>query len=152
MDKSTALRIIDQLFRRFPEKECFNLGKLIESSDISEAEKVLASVIGEPIETLLINTYQYAEYCDNAQTQLRLTSLGREVKKAGGHFVFLSLEEEKEVASNERQKLSDEKLIHEVKYARFISKTYIWTFIMAILSLALTLAQIILSMVNHDSK
>lgn len=137
-DFISAPKQIDHLFKFFPEHGHFRLFEIIKQSNLSPSDKNLA-VENDAIEIMLVSTFKYAESTHKSNLFFKLTDLGREVKKTGGHFAYLKKLADKEIADLDRQKLNDEKLLYDVKNAKRIFKTYWWTFWFAIIGFAISL-------------
>ena len=90
----------------------------------------------------LLLSFRYAIEKDNGN--LELTDIGRNAKKAGGHFAYLKQLSEKAAAESERLKLNDEKLRLDLKNSKRIFKSYWWTFAFALVSFIYVLIQIVL--------
>ncbi|HEY5463230.1 MAG TPA: hypothetical protein VIJ95_08235 [Hanamia sp.] len=135
---------VDHLFKYFPEHESFILTDLIKHSNFPPSEKD-----NDAIEIMLEKQYKYIIKTGQSGFYFKLTDLGREVKKAGGHFAYLKKLEEKELVDNLRQKLNDEKLKYDVKISKRIFKTYWWTFSFALIALIISLVLGILKVIER---
>ena len=158
LDYKAAEEVIDKCFKHFPDYDVFPLPEIIKLADLSPNPssdqapfqnhiRRNYAQMNEAIERLLVKEFKYADLVGKMQ-YMKLTELGRTVKKAGGHYVYLQKNLVKESADKERQTLSDEKLKYDVANAKRINKTYWWTFFFAVVSFIYVLIQLILKVIE----
>ncbi len=139
---------IDIILLGAPVDGKFTLEEIIKSSNLEILEKDIALHIKHELQRVLIHDIGYIENIPNNIWHFRLTQLGKIVKDAGGHFVYLKQLKNKENADRERQRLNDEKLKYDVKNAKRIFKTYWWTFTFAVVGLIISLVLGILKLLE----
>jgi hypothetical protein len=115
-----AERLMDLLFPYFPDLDTIILQSIIHKSNLSEPDKAIALHLSKKIENLMYSTFFYAKKTIGYYGSL--TTLGRKVKLAGGHFAYLDkIKNEKEINST-RQSLIDKKLVQDYTNAEFEGK------------------------------
>jgi len=117
-----AIEYMDKLFTYFSDYEEINIHKTIWNKITDSKQRKIAFQVQDEIEKLLYDKFYYAEKTKPNNYYGCLTSLGREVKAAGGHIAYLKKNEQETKANLVRQSLSDQKLRHDHNIAEFEEK------------------------------
>ena len=102
-----SFEFLDTVLLAAPEQTSFRYEDIIKESDLPQIEKDIAKHINSHFRNLIQRDLKYIEPLPNDIWKQRLTSLGRSVKKAGGHFAYLEKQENNAAADAERQKRKD---------------------------------------------
>ncbi len=137
-DYNSAPKDIDKLFKFFPYPDRFNLEDIIEASDLSPAEKLLAKE-NYAIEKMLITDFGYVEYSDKSNSYLKLTPLGIEVKNAGGHFSYIKQIADKKTLDKERQERKDKSDKLDLKIKDWQVKTKWFPYAVSLIALIVSI-------------
>ena len=138
-----SYEFLDTVLLNAPERANFRFEDIIESSTLPQLEKDILKHISSDFRNLILNDLKYIETLPNNTWETRLSPLGIKVKNSGGHNSYIESLAINSKTETDRQILTDEKLMYDVKNAKRIFKTYWWTFGISIAAFLLTVGKII---------
>ena len=141
------LEIVNEILLNFEEDSRNDIDAILRKIGLTD-NIVRDLQILSTVNKSIVSLENILKYIEKFGDSYILTDLGKKVKSAGGHFVYLEKLEEKSIADTERQRLNDEKLKYDVKNAKRIFRTYWWTFGISILGFLLALGKIIYDIIK----
>jgi len=135
---------IDSIFVSIPEFDDFDLHKVIRNSELDEVKKKSARGILDSIKHRLIDK-GYATYSTQPSYQIKLTELGREVKKTGGPNKYLQQQDREGQARQDRQNNEDTKVKLEMKDLKRRNVSYWVNWILTGISIIISLISLIIA-------
>lgn len=114
-----AIEIIDKIIKDFPDYDEIQLYSIIYMSISDKEEQKIAIFLQDKMYKLLTEELCYVDKPVHKGYYGKMNRLGREVKRAGGHFAFLRLQDESARKTREKGLLEEEKLKHDLESSKF---------------------------------